>query len=670
MSSWKNYGGLHNAEKTGRISAEYINTKEFILEDPYNGLFYIKGELRVLGNSNLDVVNVTNDTFLFGNNTQIGKNPLDKLTINSDTTFTGDAIFQGGSATTGNIISLESLIATRNVFIGNNICFGNRYFPPVQAIYSGINGLGINQVTPHAALDISSNQLYSINVLSSSRVNKSVLAQNVSGQCIMVAVDPSNANIQFYHDNKLNTGKADAFINYYPGGFLNIDASQNLNVSSQMTIADNNKTNVHVNNETLAVYDISSGNYYPSIYNKNILTGSAATFVSSNLSSNTFIHINTPAKKGVSIGGGAYPVDNLYRDSGIVSLSNNTNPTQMIVAGNSAVKYFSTTGINTFQPRIDNYVLDVNGPVHIDNGDSVSAIQTPFELYQLSMARNYPNMGIAIGSSIDFSANVATYFREKIIKTTDYGQTWSTIDLSYDFLNNCDFFTSVYLVDNSYCFITGNTTLLFTRDAGQDWNTIGVGIPISGGTVFNNISIHPNRTVKGNLYGYMSVDKSPSIISFEYNADPNAGANFLFNPLVISNTHTGIIQHIESTSNAVYLAGNAILKYDSEAGGTPVEARVHTYLSYKYNMVKALNNFIVGVGNNIISSSIDAGDTWTDVSFNINGSRGVDFKGVHIIDVSNAIAAGSYGNIWVTNNSGTSWNFIPKNLINTKSFTS
>jgi photosystem II stability/assembly factor-like uncharacterized protein len=152
------------------------------------------------------------------------------------------------------------------------------------------------------------------------------------------------------------------------------------------------------------------------------------------------------------------------------------------------------------------------------------------------------------------------------------------------------------------------------------------------------------------------------MISFEYNPQANTGV--LFNPQLITNTHTGIIQHIETTTNATYLAGNAILKYDSGAGGTPSESFYHSYVPYKYNMVKALNNFIVGIGNNIISSSTDAGRTWTDVSFNINGSRGVNFKSLHIIDVSNAIAAGYYGNIWVTNNSGASWNFIPKNLIN------
>jgi len=662
MSTWKNYGGLHNAEKTGRISAEYIYTKEFTLEQPYNGLFNIFGELRVSGNTNLDVLNVNNNTFI-NRDAVIGRNGGDKLTINSDTTFSGDAIFIGGTASTGNVISLDSLIAYKNVFIGNTIAFGNRYFPPVQAIYSGINGLGINQIEPEAALDISSNQPYSISVVSSNPVNKSVLVQNVSGQSIMIAVDPSNANIQFYHDNKLVSEKADAYINYSPGGFLNIDVSNNLNVSSQMTIADNNKTITHVNNETLAVYDISSGYYYPNIYNKNLLTGSAATFVSSDLYSNTFIHINTPAKKGVSIGGGAYPVDNLYRNSGIISLSNNTNPTQMIVSGNSTVKYFSTTGINTFQPRIDKYVLDVNGPVHIDNGDSVSAVQTPFQIYDLSVAKNYRNIAIAVGSSIDISRNVATYFREQIIKTTDYGASWKTIDLSYSFLNNCDFFTNIYLVDTSYCFITGNTTLIFSKDCGATWRNI-FGIPVTANNIYNNVYINSNLTSTGNLEGYCSLLDTSTLVSFEYNPIVNSGI-LSSAKLFDTSSHISSIKYIRGNDNILYLVGNAIVKYnvniDASLNKTLQLNSYHSYSPYTYNAVNILNDFVICVGNNIISSSTDNGISWVDVSFN---NFNVNFRNVHIIDSYNAIACGWYGNIWITKNSGVSWNHMPQNLIN------
>jgi hypothetical protein len=44
--------------------------------------------------------------------------------------------------------------------------------------------------------------------------------------------------------------------------------------------------------------------------------------------------------------------------------------------------------------------------------------------------------------------------------------------------------------------------------------------------------------------------------------------------------------------------------------------------------------------------------------------KGVNFTGVHMADISNAIAVGSQGNIWITNNQGSSWSPIPLNLIN------
>lgn len=188
MSSWKTYGGIHNSENSGKISADSITVNKLVLQQPYAGVFDINGGLNIYGNTNTDVLIVNNVSELKGN-TVIGTDKNKILTINSRTNFFGPVVFQGDSETTGNIVSLESLIAYKSVYIGNDIFFGNSQLPPIQSIYYDVSGIGINQIEPKAALDISSNQPYSIIVTSSSEMNESVIAQNCSGQAITMGVD-------------------------------------------------------------------------------------------------------------------------------------------------------------------------------------------------------------------------------------------------------------------------------------------------------------------------------------------------------------------------------------------------------------------------------------------------------------------------------------------------
>ena len=51
------------------------------------------------------------------------------------------------------------------------------------------------------------------------------------------------------------------------------------------------------------------------------------------------------------------------------------------------VQYHSTVGINTFEPKYDRYVLDVNGPIHIDNGEITIAEKPQSSLHPISDGR-------------------------------------------------------------------------------------------------------------------------------------------------------------------------------------------------------------------------------------------------------------------------------------------
>ena len=45
-------------------------------------------------------------------------------------------------------------------------------------------------------------------------------------------------------------------------------------------------------------------------------------------------------------------------------------PSQSYVSNKDTVVYRTTTGINTYAPRLNNYVMDINGPTRIGNGET------------------------------------------------------------------------------------------------------------------------------------------------------------------------------------------------------------------------------------------------------------------------------------------------------------
>jgi hypothetical protein len=185
---------------------------------------------------------------------------------------------------------------------------------------------------------------------------------------------------------------------------LSIDVSKNVNISCPMTVSvGDNPT--HLRDEVFTVYDISQGVYFGNIYqNGAAYTGLAAAFVADSNNSNTFTFIGTP--------GGARVVHwwrclsgRCHKGNGNIGLTDASgvySPAQVIVSGDLTSHSITTTGINTYQPRINSYVLDVNGPIHVDNGDIASIDTDPsFELYSISVAPNNRNVVVGLGSSIE-----------------------------------------------------------------------------------------------------------------------------------------------------------------------------------------------------------------------------------------------------------------------------
>ena len=684
MSSWKSYGGINKFETKGSISADVLSINKLNLKEVYQGNFDICGQLNIYGGVYIkEDVDISGDLNVTGN-TILGIEGSG-FTVNASSVFEGPALFNKTFTTIGNISSQQNVIAQQNVFIGNVLYFegGNVFSGSGPFLYGNLFledvALGINTMNPQAALDISTNLTRGLNIMSYNNVNENIIAQNSVKNGVSVGADLSTAHIYFYSDNEPSSGFANGSIAYSRGGYMNIDVSKNLNVTSQMTISTA-PTNTHNHGETLSVYDISNGVFFGNIYQKpDVYTGSAASFISSSNDSNTMIYMGTPKGSGAAIGGGSFPngVGYSMATIGLTDTSGNYTMGQMMVNGNSLTHCYTTTGINTFQPRVDKYVLDVNGPLHIDNGDIMDSTGVvPFELYSMSMASNNNQVIAALGSSLDISGNGfnGDWPREQIIYTTTGGNSWKYIDISNDVYSpgttilKGNTLTGIHLYDANNWFISGfNNQLILTNNGGGTWQNISTS-SLGTGLKFSSVYINkvPNP-ITGNLIGYITDNTSltsSKIYVFDISASSFNNSINTIN-IVTSDISINNVTCIKADSKKIYISGNGIAVYNTTAivQTLPPPALPPHRLQYTYNDLTIYDNsYAIAVGGNIISSTVDGGINWSDLSF--NNTPG--FTSVHMIDSQNAITVGSYGNIWFSNNRGfrTSWTQIPMNIIN------
>ena len=671
-SSWKKYGGINKLDKMNYLNVNSIVTDTMTLREAYVGTFDICGNVTI----------------------------SEKLSVNGKTTFNN------------NVYVTESVDISKNVIVDGNVLIkGNTVFNNTQStffnklyfgsdnkqyFYGDPSGIGINIEKPNATLDICGNRVEVFNVFSDSSTNRNIIARNINHKGIAVSVDNSNSTIDFFNDASINPlNRYDGRIQYQKGGSLIIDVSDNTYVASKLTVS-NRDASAHIMRETAVIYDICNNTYAYNVYDVSTSnTGNALSLIASDNSSNTFLNIVTPGKNGLSIGGGAYPLDR-KKAMGTIGLYDASadvyRPTQNIVRGNSLVKYKTTLGINTHVPRIDKYIVDINGPVRLTNGELTNVSSNNFEIKNMVFSRTNKDYGIAFGTPYSISTGS---FKQKILYTKNGGKSWSESRIVDSFnqinhttdLENQDIdFYSGYIYDQNYSIIGGDRNYLFySNDGGQKWNNIvfenssqasidlsqfGI-IGVYIGERDNPASDYKRVVVLYNNNNFVIFDISLSGLNTNMTANIQITIP-ITNSDIRSITDGNVCNHIHGYGNYVYMVGTKISKYDintKQFVSLPSHEGINNP-SGEYNSVYAYDdNYVIAVGDKIISYTKNGNainDIWTDISMNASDLdiQNITLQSVYILDSSYAIAVGNNGKIIYTTDGSVTWKTAPNDAIN------
>ena len=466
---------------------------------------------------------------------------------------------------------------------------------------------------------------------------------------------------------------------------INVAANARLNTNDTLNITTGNVTKINsfvsiskrtanepLLNGTITIYDNSANIYLVDYYQKNsVKSGNAITVVSSDNSSNSFINIVTPNKTGFSIGGGAYPTD-ISRSMGTIGLTSSDasyQPAQVIVANNTIDKHKISVGINTYSPETSKYVMDINGPTRIGNGEMHIINHNNFQQNAVHFSKQNPSFGVIVGSPYKRDAST-NFFVYKCLVTNNGGVTWASSEVNstpfkttvqYDILDaysiNQNEFISIGTVGSArlgYTLIdTNGATPTISQNYSVDYNTP----PYTFRTVYAFNNTNYKILIGGDISG------SNSVIYY-YNVAAINSTTITSTNLDYIDASCSNIKHCDGSVDIAYFVGNGIEKVDFSSA-LPVSVsisfknsnKLYTKVyAYDANYVVAIG-YIVATGNTIITYTRNGGANWIDIvdaSSNFNMSypypnfnsgqtvKSFTIKNLVLVDNMNGIATGSF----------------------------
>jgi predicted acyltransferase (DUF342 family) len=697
-NTWKQYGGIRKQDKFHNLNIGVLVADQVLLRESYAGKFKIPGSIYVGA-----------DVYTIGNN------------YTYQNTYTSFDNFVG-----------KNLYVKKLLYFGTDMSINDNNAYDYAYMYGDFAGkkIGVNTNTPSHSFDVKGmgSQTDVLSVSSNTSQVRSVLGKNVTNDGITLNVTNANATLGFYLDTSLNYANTpNAQINYSAGGnmyynstnnnivssantlltaggstsintqtLINISAGQSLTINTKNTnilskLAISNRTqaaNIYdvSFNESTIIYDISNGLYlYDAYENNDAKAGSAVTMVATDNSSNTFLRLVTPNKAGLSIAAGTYPNDqtraiNAY---GITDNTGKYRVNQTVVTGNSATKYYATTGFNTYAPRTENYVMDINGPTHISNGEINKMAEFDFEILQTSFSKINKQFGITVGTpSTTYTVSTSRFYPQYISYTSDGGINWTLVRV--DGISNFENFSrnlKIFAYDSNYSILVANSSIYYTLNGGKNWTLTDLKDPVGADLTRNIIALYIGENNVGSdvnikrVFLVYTLASSPLQMRIEYfNFDFTRISTYVdnFNRIITFTTlspliNINTINTIDGFGNTIYFVGTGINKYQIST----VTSQYLINADKTYYAIQCFDaTYAVAVGLNIISYTYD-GTNWTNIVLSSIPTIGnVTLRSVYLLDINSGMAVGDNGVFLYTNNRAQTWTVVPNSILNSSGYAS
>ena len=369
-------------------------------------------------------------------------------------------------------------------------------------------------------------------------------------------------------------------------------------------------SNELLHNSTMIIYDNNNTQFLPNVYNDTtILSGNAITCIGKDPSANTFLFMNPATRKdGGAIGGGMAPYDasRAMTVIGTTDSAGNYIPSQMTVSGANKHKYISTMGINTHKPRTEDYVLDVNGSMHIGNGEINTIADNTYEITSMNFSKANPDYGIAVGSPST--------------------KTGSGLDTTLNALNGSANDLTYTITDGTYPINPTDITSTRPSTGGAGGTEAELTI-IASGNVITSIQV----TASGKQYAVGDILTIAGETSVGNGNSPLEGRA---EDLIITLVADDIVDVPEYNQLLLYTkdGGQKWNKSDIFATAGGLIGGLNTDIAVTINYVEVFDDSycaIAGSGGNLFLSN-NSGETWYKLQLGSNIPPGTDYKTINI----------------------------------------
>jgi len=700
--SWKQYGGIRKNDKLNNLALGTLVVDDIILRQVkvtthiFDDTIVAKKDIQIHRNldvsNNVDVSgelvvhkNIYTPNYVIGTNKDISLNFEDggdyRAYISADVnnqyigigTNKPNAFFDISSTTVDSFAVRNNLPYIRNILTQNennsgiavdtsgNISSVGFFYKDVSNSYS----MPRSKITSDPSNSIISLDS-SVNIINS-LVNTYITSQNAT-TITTISGDISLNSESIYLTSVIGdivlASEDSTFITSISGdidisaneGDVIIQSFDSTKLRSAVAISQRGIT-TKLKNEPFTIYDNSlSEPFLYDFYNDTQLkTGTASVNVAIDNSSTTFTHLLTPDIKGLSIGGGAYVKDS-SRSMGMIGLSTTDMsfvPSQIYVSNNNTTIYRTTTGINTYAPRLNNYVMDINGPTRIGNGELHTIIKHNSKLTDIRSSKEFLNYVFTTGRRDEQMENDNTNPDTIGYASTDSGKTWTKVIVeSTDNLRTNDRY--IFAIEDKAYILSSNA-----RIHRYDFATGNIDLE----KVFNTLT-----TTSIYVKNFEGSDPGILISSANQIYYATIDSNFTNLTSLEDNISTNITNIVASDGygTKVYFVGNGIQSVNYSTTTPTSETSITTGT---YNTVSAYTetNAVAG-GDNVISYTINGGTSWNVVA-NIVADNTVltsyVITRINMLPDGKGLAIGNYDNgtkglLLYTQDGGSTWKDVPK----------